>query len=683
MDHFPVAEILLNLNIIDTHPTKPIQHRYKSAKLVSMIKTKQLIFFILPFLTLAANSWASPGDTLHVVTHSRTTIVTDPSKGFKTYAAWGKFPAAGIPVRQINLYVTLGCPDSLRCADWDYSDHVTIARAGGKHGQVKNYEIARMLTPYGGAFTKSWHFTWETNITDFSPLLRDSVEIVYTHSGYEPNKDRGWALTLDFEVILGTPAWEPVSIQKIYDGNFAYGDSTNSIENELVPVKFNTQSGTQYARLRVYQTGHGMDSAGCGEFCNRYREILLDGELKDHKEMWKKCGDNPLYPQAGTWIFDRANWCPGYLVIPDVYDFQVKPGNHMVDINMQPYVNPKPSANESICAYIIQYKKPTNKNDLAIQDIMSPTDKQLYLRQNPACSNPEIIVENLGSSPVKEFSIVYHTKGFAQHQLTWRGNLGFHETTNVTLPGAIDAHEGKNEFEASLISPNGKNDQYPSDNRMRSIFTKAPVLGPELILQLRTNNQPEQNAYQLTDGDGNLVYERKLGSMQPNTTYADTFKLKPGCHNLTLVDTAGNGLEFWYNRKGGRGFMRLMNSEGQMVKNFDSDFGNSIIYNFEVSDDAQAAIDPEPAIGLFPTLTTGSTTLDYFSNKPEDVTVKLVTDEGGHLAEEHTYYQLKEGIFTYDLSTRPKQRYYLKVFINGELKFNKRIRVVEKLPRED
>ena len=30
------------------------------------------------------------------------------------------------------------------------------------------------------------------------------------------------------------------------------------------------------------------------------------------QEIWRDdCGENPLYPQGGTWIYDRANWCPG------------------------------------------------------------------------------------------------------------------------------------------------------------------------------------------------------------------------------------------------------------------------------------------------------------------------------------------------------------------------------------
>ncbi|MGV3658434.1 MAG: hypothetical protein ACO1NX_10775 [Chitinophagaceae bacterium] len=73
--------------------------------------------------------------------------------------------------------MAFGCPDSLRCADWDYKDHITLRRTGGVNEASQDYELARMLTPYGGAFAKSWQFGWEVDVTDFSLLLRDSVEI--------------------------------------------------------------------------------------------------------------------------------------------------------------------------------------------------------------------------------------------------------------------------------------------------------------------------------------------------------------------------------------------------------------------------------------------------------------------------------------------------------------------------
>ncbi|HRN56294.1 MAG TPA: hypothetical protein PLL71_07570 [Agriterribacter sp.] len=114
-----------------------------------------------------------------------------------------------------------------------------------------------------------------------------------------------------------------------------------------------------------------------------------------------------------------------------------------------------------------------------------------------------------------------------------------------------------------------------------------------------------------------------------------------------------------------------------MLKHFDSDFGSGIYYSFEVSADstAQALPDPVPAVGLFPTRTSGRTTMDYFGNSAQKVTVQLVTDPGNEVIEEHVYEALKEGVFTYDLSYRPAQRYYLKVYAEGKLVFNKRVRV--------
>ncbi len=49
---------------------------------------------------------------------------------------------------------------------------------------------------------------------------------------------------------------------------------------------------------------------------------------------------NPVYPQGGTWQFDRAGWCPGTFV--DTYDFElspfVRPGDRiLIDYQVEPY----------------------------------------------------------------------------------------------------------------------------------------------------------------------------------------------------------------------------------------------------------------------------------------------------------------------------------------------------------
>lgn len=637
------------------------------------------IIFLLYLIYHGALLHAS--DTLHVITHNGETIFTNPSTGNNAYTHWGMFPSAGTPVRKIILHVNFACPDSFRCADWDYLDIISIKRTGSKNSSSKDFEIARMLTPYGGAFAKDWKFNWELDVTDFSLLLRDSVEIEYNHSGYETNKDRGWKVTLDFEIIKGKPVAEPLSIQKIYSGNFLYGDSASSIEDSLKPVLFNQIGNASFAKLRIYQTGHGSNEEdGCGEFCSKRRDIIFNGELIDSRPIWKKCGDNPLYPQAGTWIYDRANWCPGYLQQPDEYLLPLASKNS-IDVNMEPYHVKKSEARESITAYIIQYKKANLKNDVSITEIIAPTNKDYYRRKNPECSNPVIRIKNNGKNELKQLTITYGTIGRGMQVYHWKGALRFNQQTEVTLPGDITGDGLQNIFTALLTKPNNREDEFPADNKMMAVYEKVNTLPQRIVVVFKTNNQPQHNSFVLSQNNGATILSKQFDSTEKNKLIKDTVTLTPGCYQLNVKDTAGDGLEFWFNTTGGRGFLRLENEKGDLLKQFDSDFGSGLAYNFKVSSN-EKEYDFEThqiSVGLFPTLTKGKTSLDFFSGQMVDVTVQIITDEGGILVEEHNYKKIKETVFNYDLSYRPAQRYYVKVFVNGILKYNKRLRVVDKL----
>jgi len=646
------------------------------------MKKFKIILALFCFLVVNFPAMANSGDTIHVITHNKATVVTDPSKGNKDYIRWGVFPRQGDPVRKIILHVNFACPDTMRCADWDYSDRISILRQGGVNGKIQDYEIGRMLTPYGGAFGKNWHFEWEVDVTDFSLLLRDSVEISYNHSGYEPSNDRGWAITLDFEIIKGKPAAEPVSIRKIYDDHFGYGDSLNPIADKLIMVSFTADGGASFARLRVIQTGHGMDEPdGCGEFCKKYREFRYDNKLVDSRPIWKKCGENPLYPQAGTWIYDRANWCPGFLMQPDVYDLAVNAASsHTLEFKMQPYVSPNPSASEVISAYLIQYKNPVAETDVTVEDIIVPSSKTLYSRMNPATANPQVIVRNSGSKEIRSMDIHYGSSGFEKQDFSWQGVLEPDKSATITLPGIIKFKPGNNSFTVSLLKPNGKTDEYPADNMLTVPFQAAPVHDTLLVFYLLTNDQPSHNSYVLMSANGKIIRERKTGSLSAKTEYRDTLKLKPGAYQLVFSDTAGDGLEFWVNTEAGRGLARLMNGKGELLKAFESDCGSGWVYNFAAGPQPDSVNRNACALGLYHTRTKDFTTLDYFGNKTEDVTVRLVSDPGANVVEEHLYPKLKEGMFTYDLRRYPSGRFYLKVLVNNQEKFNKRIRYTAEPP---
>jgi hypothetical protein len=158
----------------------------------------------------------------------------------------------------------------------------------------------------------------------------------------------------------------------------------------------------------------------------------------------------------------------------------------------------------------------------------------------------------------------------------------------------------------------------------------------------------------------------------------DTLKLQEGNYTFKVEDKGGDGLEFWFKAKDGNGTVKLLDTLGQAIKHFNSDFGSSIIYNFRVKPGAAYHLDNEPSINMFPARTEGPVTLEYFANDEKNVEVVITQQEDEtKIVETHTYLNFKKGTFTYDLSYLPKMRYYLKVVIGGKEVFKNRIRLKE------
>ncbi len=93
------------------------------------------------------------------------------------------------------------------------------------------------------------------DVTDYSPLLHDSVEIEYDHTGYEASNDRGWRVTLEFICIEGQPGLEPVKVENLHNGSYCYGCNGNSIENFFTERNVTADAADGTLRFRINQTG--------------------------------------------------------------------------------------------------------------------------------------------------------------------------------------------------------------------------------------------------------------------------------------------------------------------------------------------------------------------------------------------------------------------------------------------
>lgn len=610
--------------------------------------------------------------SIHVITHENRTIFTNPKKGANSFSSWGIFPGDNFDIRRITMHVTLAYPADRPIAHWDYLDHIMIRRIGGVNGDSLNYELGRMLTPYGSNFKEDWSYTWKVDVTDFYVFLRDSVEIEYIHTGYE-SPDLGWDLSIDFEIISGPVPAEFCSLDVLWNGQFRYGDPEDDIEKYLRPFSIRRNESSTIGRVRIQHTGHGMDDpSGCSEFCDRWREILLDGRVIDHRDMWKDCGDNPLFPQGGTWIFDRAYWCPGDLQKPDIIDFPFVSDQLIIDMDMEPFTATDPNqARESITAYLFQFSDPAHKYDVAIEEIIVPSNRLNFNRINPAGFEPRIKIRNIGKEELNSLKITYGTKGFEKKSFTWKGKLSFWEETELILPGEIDANPGTNIFEVFLSKPNGKKDEWEKDNFLNSEFEDVPALPTSFVIDFLTNYRPEENSLFIINSVSDTVYMRDGNSLDSSTSYIDTLFLTEGKYKLELTDEKGDGLEFWFLPETGYGRLRIKDLHDNIIQLFESDCGNGQEFYFRCDDNASVdTISPYLSVNIFPRMVNEILTVFTCTNKTSVLKLCIIKD--AEFIEEHVYTGIKDNITELDVSHLEPGRYVMEVYINGEHRMNRR-----------
>lgn len=231
---------------------------------------------------------------------------------------------------QILLNVSLACPSPGGCDPWDQAAQIWLNKNGVK------YEIGRYITPYGIACGG-----WTFDITDFKSLLSGRSEI---ESYIQVWGASGWNVNVEIELVTGTPDYLYSKVDILWNENyFVYGDPI--ISHDLPVQTVNIDSEAESVKLRLTNTGHGQgNTLNAAEFLDVTHQLVVDGgsQTIDHT-IWKDdCSSNTCSPQAGTWQYPRAGWCPGQDVQPDVFDFTsdfTAGGNMTFDYVLANYTN--------------------------------------------------------------------------------------------------------------------------------------------------------------------------------------------------------------------------------------------------------------------------------------------------------------------------------------------------------
>ena len=448
---------------------------------------------------------------------------------------------------------------------------------------VDRYELGRFITLYGNGTTVGPNGrTWVYDLTNLAPLLHDSVHL-------SAGNWQEW-LDMKFIMIKGKPARDPISVKNLWNG-YGYSYDAN-IENALTPIRLKIDPAAKNTMWRTITTGHGMNGPqNCAEFCAKYQYGKVNGVQQFQQLIWRDdCGRNPLYPQGGTWVYQRANWCPG----AEVWEYNweltpyVTPGDsETIDLNLEPYSGS--NGTYVIASQLISFKEPNFTLDAEMYDILTPSDKDEWSRLNPICSEPTVRIRNGGTTPLTSATITYGLVGGAVYTYNWTGTLGFLQKADVTLPSMWWVGDGTNKFYATISSPNGgidgnsKNDKATSHFNAPAVYNLSASTTQKFIVEVKTNAYGFETSYQLRKTGGIILVDRN--NLAANTTYKDTISFNSyECYTFEIFDAGEDGLSFWANSAQGSGYSRIKKAElPTILKAFPSDFGAEYIHNFKIN----------------------------------------------------------------------------------------------------
>ena len=553
---------------------------------------KKIVFCLLLSITLIPEAFANPGDTTWVTIYD-----------LRKITQWGNYDTSAVlptgkTYRKIRLHYILGryaCPSGTQyCGSWDYTTQVYVKPAG-----ADTMEIARIITPYATDWLASNRkHDFVVDVSDYASVLNGNLDFRYKYDGYS----WGFTLTLKLEMIEGTPPMEALSAKNIYDGYYSYGNTSDPIENHLIAKPFVYNSPAVKASVKNIVSGHGSDDNGCGEFCSKYYDLKINGTAISQKQLCKSdCGKNDIYPQTGTWLYERANWCPGQVVFPITHDitaFTSPSSTFSVDVDMEPYTSPTQSntGGYNVVSQLISYGAPNFSTDVSIEDVIAPTNDPNYARANTICLNPKIKIKNTGTSPITQVVFNYNITGSSVATYTWTGNLNYLDETIIEFDPILPLYNGNltNQFYVSINQVNGTSgDQNMDNNIYSSTFNTVKVYPNKFVVYFTTNAATSpinpgfnETHWTIKDASGTVVKSR-INNLN-SSIFRDTVDLPDGCYTFTMDDDGCDGLSWWayqyYTPNPGTGIIRFNKlSPAIPLKNFNGDFGCQITERFMTS----------------------------------------------------------------------------------------------------
>lgn len=573
---------------------------------------KKLLLLLSSF-ALAGGLYAAPGDTTTVSIHQNEEFQFINNDGHTAH--WGNYdqettlPDGSVSYNKILLEFELGkyaCdgyspnnpgegPNQTGwCGDWDYDVHVRAINSDGVE-----IELGRLITPYANHnFPRTpleWRQSYFFDVTNLYPFLKDDMTLRIFYSGYSG----GFTGTTKLHFIEGPRHRDVLDYQVVYQGSYAFGNDNNPINDNLEEQTLTATQNADHGEVNVIITGHGGDNTqNCAEFCSKYYDFTI-GDSTHRFDVWRDdCGSNFLYPQSGTWVYDRANWCPGDQVYPVTHPFgSLNEGDDLsLLMQFQNYTAANPQASYKISAVAYTFSALAFEYDAGIEAILSPTLEDKYFRYNPSCGQATISVKNYGAKDIESLEIKYTVNG-QSHTTTWNGLIKSLATQEIvfSLDGTTSGLDvnSTHDFTVEIVNINGEADENTINNTMSSTFEATPKWNGgdyEIKLKTSTNYAGRTNRAYLKIYDENNEIVHEMNNTSGNSTETSQIWLANGCYKLEVDLPLGLGFRFFsaFTMNGAIDVMNLTDNQRMTLSQNDfggsltGNVGNGFIQHFEV-----------------------------------------------------------------------------------------------------
>lgn len=256
-------------------------------------------------------------------------------------------------------------------------------------------------------------------------------------------------------------------------------------------------------------------------------------------------------------------------------------------------------------------------NDVDVLDIINMTDRY--------CSpelNPIVRIRNNGNSPLTSLELKYQINNEEIQTMNWSGNLGLLESGLIEIPGIPYELLANNTFKLYANTTNGSADEYTKNDTLFHVFEPALTSSPELLVKIRTDNNPEEITWEIKNMNGDVVASGGPYTQANTIINTNVSVSADGCYEFLAYDAGGNGICCTF----GVGYVILLS--GSSTLSLGTNFGEMLTAQFNVVGVGTNSIPVSTNFEAYPNPATNQVFVEFTPERNQTIKIKIVNQLG-------------------------------------------------------